>query len=271
MKYYKNLLFFSVIINSFLVFSQNKLNWKENYRYEIDSTYKWRVDGIGNIYAFRNNIISKYDSIGVFKFSESQKRFGTIQSISPVNAMKLIVFSEEQQLICTVDNTLTNYSNCKDLSGFEIQYATFLSASSRPNKLWVFDQLNSTLLLLNLNGEVEQKISNLNNTIGIENVNSLFEVNSKLYIYDSGKGMFSFDIYGSLLHFEDFRNAQSVVVDEKNIIYLKNNKLLFINLKSGEKREVILPLEGIKNFQKLANYYFFRRGNKIYKYQLDLD
>lgn len=271
MKFYKFSVFIIIIINSVSIFSQNKINWKENYRYEIDSTYEWRIDGIGNIYAFRNNIISKYDSIGVFKFSESQKRFGTIQSISLVNAMKLIVFSEEQQLMCTVDNTLTNYSNCKDLSGFEIEYATFLAASSRPNKVWVFDQLNSTLLLLNLNGEIEQKISNLNNTIGIENVSFLFEVDSKLYIYDSGKGMFSFDIYGSLLHFEEFKSAQSVVVDENNIIYLKNNKLLFINLKSSEKRTVILPMEGIKDFQKLANYYYFRRCDKIYKYQLDLD
>lgn len=270
--FYKRLfIFLTVSIHSLIVYSQKNTSWKEIYQYGIDSTSNFKVDGIGNVFIYKNNIISKYDSIGVLKFSESQKRFGNILSVLPVNAMKLIVFSEEQQLICSVDNTLTNYSNCLDLGSFGIEYGTFLAVSDRPNNFWVYDQLNSMLLLLNINGKTEQKISNLKNTIGFNKVDYLFEKDNVLYLYDASKGMFSFDLYGTLIYFDAQLGMESVVISEDNICYLNEGVLIIYNTKNRNKKQVNLPFDGVTKMDKLGNHFYFKKGDKIFKYQLVLD
>ena len=263
--------FLFISMQSLCISAQNSTYWKEVYQYDIDSSSNFKVDGIGNIFVYENNVISKYDSIGVLKFSESSKRFGKIQSVLPVNAMKLIVFSEEQQLICSVDNTLTNYSNCLELDNFGIEYGTFTSVSNRSNNFWVYDQLNSMLLLLNINGKIEQKISNLKHTIGFNNVDYLFERNNVLYLYDASKGMFSFDLYGTLIYFDAQLDMESVVISDDNIFYLNKDLLIVYNIKSRIKKEFNSPIEGVTKIDKLGNHFYFKKGNKIFKYQLVLD
>jgi hypothetical protein len=170
-----------------------------------------------------------------------------------------------------VDNTLTNYSNCLELDNFGIEYGTFTSVSNRPNNFWVYDQLNSMLLLLNINGKTEQKISNLKHTIGFNNVDYLFERNNVLYLYDASKGMFSFDLYGTLIYFDAQLDMESVVISDDNIFYLNKDLLIVYNIKSRIKKEFNSPIEGVTKIDKLGNHFYFKKGNKIFKYQLVLD
>lgn len=253
-------------------FSQSNYKWIKKSVFPIDSLYEWKLDGLGNIYSFKNNIIQKHDSIGIFKFSESQKMIGKVNALLPINAMKLIVFSEEQQLICTSDNTLTNYSNCKELDELGVEYGTKIAVSSRPNKIWIYDQVNSDLLLFSLDlGKVEEKISNLKNTIGITGVDFIKEVDNKLFIYDKNKGMYQFDLYGTLLSFDEVKEAISVDLDHLNIIYFFDDKLHFYNLKLFAEREIELPIDGVSNFQKQGMNFYFKTVDKIIEYQLVLE
>lgn len=271
-RFFNLLVVFFVIFSGKVTFSQSNYKWIKKSFFSIDSLFKWELDGLGNVYSFKNNIIQKHDSIGVFKFSESQKTVGKVSALLPINAMKLIIFSEEQQLICTSDNTLTNYSNCKELDELGIEYGTKIAVSSRPNKIWIYDQVNSDLLLVSLDfGEIEQKISNLKNVIGITGVDFIKEVDNKLFIYDKNKGMYQFDFYGTLLSFEEIIGATSVDLDQSNVVYLFKDKLHFYNLKFFTEREIEVPLDGVFNFQKQGMNFYFKTTDKIIEYQLVLE
>ena len=81
----------------------------------------WNVDNLGNLYVIQNNFISKLDSSGKQTYSQSIKSLGRISEIEPINAMKLVLFSEEQQSICFLDNTLSLNGSCKYFDEFDIK------------------------------------------------------------------------------------------------------------------------------------------------------
>ena len=100
-------------------------------------------------------------------FSQSIKSIGDIDQILPINALKTYLFSQTQQQICLIDNTLSIQSACIDLEELEIQYALFCAVSGRPNLIYVYDQFNSTLFLINTKSNtVIQKVSNLEGVLG---------------------------------------------------------------------------------------------------------
>jgi len=82
----------------------------------------WNIDNLGNIYAIQNEVIVKFDSTGKQTFSQSIKSLGRISEIEPINSMKIVLFSEEQQNICFLDNTLSLNGNCKNFEEFDVHF-----------------------------------------------------------------------------------------------------------------------------------------------------
>lgn len=269
MNYTLCFLFFLFCSN--LSLTQEQFEWVKGVDYKIDSLSKWKADGLGNVYVFKNNVINKYDSLGVFKFSESQKNVGSIKDVLPVNAMKVLLFSEEQQMICSSDNTLTNYSGCIDLSSLDIEYATMVSSSSQPDKFWVFDQINYDLVLYSLLGTQSQKITNIKRTIGFNSIEYLKEHENKLFIYDKTIGLYLFDIYGSVINFYPILGATSIAVSNNLVLFQFENSMLIWDFKTNKELTLPLPIVGVKEIQKQEDVYYLQLKNKIYKYRLVLN
>ncbi len=268
LKYYISIL---TIFASFVVLSQNEVNWTQKASFSIDSNDIWTIDVLGNTYITKKETIQKYDSLGKFKFSQSQKSSGRLSSIQTINTMKLVAFSEEQQEICFFDNTLTPYESCIDFEDYNISYASSVAVSSQPDKFWVYDQLNSRLHLLSLEQtDQAQEIENIKGMLNSIQLTSMFENNQFLYLIDLNQGVFILDIYGSIVNFIKRKNFKSFQVDEQNYYFTQEDNLLIINKETNQETTLPLPFNGIFEFKKSINGYFFRSSKEIRKYHLFL-
>ena len=153
-----------ILITQSQLIAQNDIsyNWYKEIKYTIGARENWSVDGLLNVYISNDSSIEEYDSVGVLKFAESIKSLGKMTQLVPVNTMKLIHFSEEQQTLCYLDNTLSQLDDCIELADKGVVNATTISSSNQPDKIWVLDNLNSRLLLLPLEGNGQpQEIVNV--------------------------------------------------------------------------------------------------------------
>ena len=268
------LIIFFLFIGSISI-AQKSFEWKKySVSYQIDSLSDWQVDLLENVFVFKKNIIQKYDSVGLLKFSESQKKIGKIAELIPLNAMKIWSFSEEQQLICSLDNTLTNLFDCLELADLECEYVTKIAASSQPNKVWIFDQVNYNLLFYSISGTNQnQRITNLNQTLGLNQLEKMEEFENRLFLFDKEKGVYILDIYGTLIQHFPIENASSVLLDSKFIAVNHGNKLKLIDYQGFNISEIPLPgeLKNIQEIKKVGNNYFFRTKNQVLKYRLVLN
>ena len=259
------------------VFSQVKsqeidtVQWKKRGEVNIGFEDVWSVDILGNVYSTDDRVINKYDTIGKLKFSQSIKSFGHLKDLQPINPMKVVGFSEEQQIICVLDNTLTLSDECIDLTRFDIGNASLIAVSGQSDKLWVVDQLNSKLLLLSLNYSSQfQEVKNLQGILNMAEILLVKEVNNELFIADAKGKIYQFDIYGSLLSVYEYIGLKDILVKDNTLIILTNNQLILRNMLTNEKKIMNLPMKDISELELSGNYFYFRAENKIVKYSLIL-
>jgi hypothetical protein len=158
----------------------------------------WNVDELQNLYLIQANTLIKCDSSGKEMFSQSIKSIGNISQIEPINALKIAVFSEEQQSICLFDNTLTLNGECNYLDKYGIRNAKLIARSNRPNLFWIYDQFNSTLLLVDIiSNKTIQKVENIKGQLFKSKheteVEKIQEYNNHLYLIDSKETIYEFD------------------------------------------------------------------------------
>ena len=243
--------------------------WKALHSWGIGSDEIWTTDVLGNVLLTKKNLIQKFDSTGVLKYSQSIRSFGRLKDIQTVNSMRIIAFSKEQQTVCLLDNTLTLSENCIELADFNIGNATSFCVSSQPDKIWILDQLNSRLLLLSLGKTNQfQEISNLKGILALDHVDQLTEYNNRLYIIDRTKGIYEFDLYGTLLNVIPAEGFTSVFFAKENAFLLTNEHLKVIHLVSLKTTQIPIPVKDVTQFQITESAFYFRSTSKIYNYLL---
>lgn len=262
--------FLLFILSSFQLIAQNdSLSWKKGFEKEIGVNEIWTNDVIGNLYITRKNIIEKYDSTGRLLFSQSIRSIGKIKEMAPINAMKLAVFSEDQQSLCILDNTLSLSEKCSDLSDFDIELGVHFAVSAQTDRIWVLDQPNSRLLLVSLGRTAtSQEVKNLKGVLEINDVLDITEYNNDLYLTDRGKGVFRFDRYGSFIDLYSTEDCEHVSVVDGNMLTLCSGQITITELQSGKKVTLPVPIDGIKSFRNYGNSFWFRTENKVINYHL---
>ncbi len=264
-------MFFVILVSKAQSQVFDSLHWEKNGEYTIDQDDIWSVDVLGNVYITKNKALQKFDSTGVLKFSQSIKSFGRIKEIQSINTMKLVTFSEEQQTVCLLDNTLSLSEECLDLSNFDIGNASHIAVSGQPDKLWVVDQLNSKLLLLSLNGTNQfQEIKNLKGILNSAEIVSIQEAENHLFLVDSTGKIFEFDLYGSLLSVFEFDTFKSMFFMDKSFVLVRNDSVNIRKINDSSNDFIKLPTIGISEVKLSGNFFYFRAENKILKYALTL-
>lgn len=270
----KAFLFIALLLNltpSVNAQTLDSIEWIKNGEYSIGQNDVWSVDVLGNVYITKNKVLQKFDSSGVLKFSQSIKSFGRIKEIQFINTMKLVTFSEEQQTVCVLDNTLTLIDECLDLSNYDIGNASHFAVSGQPDKLWVVDLLNSKLLLLSLNGTNQfQEIKNLTGILNLYQIEAIKEIENHLFLLDSKGDIYEFDLYGSLINVHKFGFFKSFTVKDESFVLLLNDQLNIRHLNKSSNEFIKLPTNGINDFKLSGKFFYFRTENKILKYSLRL-
>jgi hypothetical protein len=230
----------------------------------------WNIDNLGNLYVIQNNSISKLDSSGKQTYSQSIKSLGRISEIEPINAMKLVLFSEEQQSICFMDNTLSVNGNCKYFDAFDVKNAKLIATSNRPNLIWVLDEYRSTIRLIDIvNDKIIQRVENMK---GILNESSDFvdltEKNNFLYLTLANGKVYQFDQMLSETGIQLDNFAQISSNKEELAFYLKDNQFTIMNLSSNETKSINFLEKNVIDFKIQGDFLYFRSERIISNYSV---
>lgn len=202
----KNLITCFLIIVHQLLLAQSQ--WEEKWSVPCDSNTVWDIDQANNSIVYGQNNLIKRDGNGKKISEQSIKSIGEITKIDASNTFKMAVFSENQQQICFLDNALAIQNECIDLTTFDIQYAETFSYTAQNDRLWVYDQLNSTVKLITLESMNQQTIQNLRSLIQFTVIDQLFEWNNELYLVTDNERIHHFDVFGSYLGTITVPNSQ---------------------------------------------------------------
>ena len=189
----------------------------------------WTIDGQQNLLVASENNIQKKVIKGERRFNQTFKSLGNIQAIVPINAMKTLLFSDVQQSMAIVDNTLSQQGDIIDLSELGFSNVLFICASNRPNLVWVFDQFRSSLNLVDFQkSQILQSIQNVE-TKG-NSILEMKEYQDHLYVLFSDGMMNRYDFllnfsgtYDSTPHLCDVRRKSLLV----HVCFLLEIPLIF--------------------------------------------
>ena len=267
----KTILIFFISTVTLFSFGQDSLGyvWKPKGELLIVESEFWEVDAFENIYTSTGNSINKYNQDAELQFSQSIKRLGRMSQLVLINTMRLIHFSEEQQTLCYFDNTLSEMDDCVELSDQGVVNASLVCGSSQPNKIWVLDNLNSTLSLFSLDKLIqEQEINNLKGILNIENISDIKESGSRLYLLDKTQGIYVFDLCGSLLDFIPKKSIQQFAVIGSTLYTLIAGDLKIVSIDTDEEISVKLPIDKVFDFQIQNGTFYLRANNSVHKFEL---
>lgn len=237
--------------------------------YMIDSTSKWTVDVLGNTYQYKKDQIKKVDSAGVVRFTQSAKSLGVISQIHPINTMKLAVFSEEQQMICFFDNTLTLTDDCLELADLNFENVTTFSVSSQPNKFWLYDAANSKIELISIVENIQQQaIVNAKGLLNCQQIDWIQEINGNLYVVDFSKGVYQLDKYGTLLNFFESSQILACSIKGNALLLFARNELIVLDTRDQHQFKVTYPITAVSAIQVIGNQVYMQDKNTLKKYQI---
>ena len=237
--------------------------------FDLPENAVWTIDGLDNLIISDKDKLSKYDKDGKLLFEQSQKSTGRFDELGMVNTLKFYAFSESQQSVCFFDNSLTMLDKCIDFSQYDFMNITAVASSSQSDKMWAFDQVNSTLNLLSLKGlQQSQQVKNLNGILDASNITQLLEWENKLFVLDSKKGVYIFDLYGTLMRFIAVKNAKWIQVKEGKIICLMDYALEFYSIEEKPDDVIIHYSFRYSKPQKMllaSKHLYFQQDQKIFK------
>ena len=232
----------------------------------------WNIDELQNLYLIQGSTLIKCDSSGKQLFSQSIKSIGNVAQIEPINALKIAVFSEEQQSICLFDNTLTLNGECNYLDKYGIRNAKLISRSNRPNLFWIYDQFNSTLLLIDIiSNKTIQKVDNIKGLIlkGEEEneVEKIQEFNNHLYLIDSKETIYEFDQLMTLNR-EFIKHSKKIVFWDNQLIEMEGNKTWITSLINKEIKTYTSTDRNPKDIKIKGKFLYMNIENKILRFAL---
>ena len=232
----------------------------------------WNIDELQNLYLIQGSTLIKCDSSGKQLFSQSIKSIGNVAQIEPINALKIAVFSEEQQSICLFDNTLTLNGECNYLDKYGIRNAKLISRSNRPNLFWIYDQFNSTLLLIDIiSNKTIQKVDNIKGLIlkGEEEneVEKIQEFNNHLYLFDSKETIYEFDQLMTLSG-EFKKHSKKIAFWENQLIEMEGNKTWITSLINKEIKTYTSTDRNPKDIKIKGKFLYMNIENKILRFAL---
>lgn len=199
-----------------------------------ETTEQTFMDYGNNLYFVTKDQITRQSLATGIANVQSQKIWQSIDQIICINAMKTVVFSQAQQQLCFTDNTLSQQGTCLDLQDYHFENVTKIASSKRPDMLWLYDELNSTLVLFNfVQRQIIQSVSNLRGMLNLR---------GEPHLEENAMGLWIFTTEGQIIRMDDYLNAisqqsfpySSIVPFKNGCILLRDEQLYYNSLINGE-------------------------------------
>jgi hypothetical protein len=214
------------------------LTYNENVYAQSDSAFylsktiqgdisDFTVDNTGNIYTLsRSNLLKKLspsgDSIGVYN---AVTRFGDISLIDVTNPLKILLYYKDFATIVEADRFL-NILNTIDLRSLGIFQVKTIGLAY-DNNIWLFDELDAQLKRIADDGTLINQTTDFRQLFDtIPDPSVIIDQTEFVYLYDTARGVYAFDHYGTLKSHVLLKNWQDFTVIDKSIIG-RNNRFFF--------------------------------------------
>jgi len=166
----------------------------------------------------------KYTPEGKEKFRYNNFSLGNPTLADATNPFQILLYYPEFQTIVTLDNTLNEAARYElfDLQVNEVEALCF----ANDGNVWLYDPITFTLKKIDRNGEIllESEIF----TFLFDELpqpNFLVERNNQIYLNDSTRGVFVFDVYGAFEELIELKNLMTFQVLDRKIVYQNEGNL----------------------------------------------
>jgi archaellum component FlaG (FlaF/FlaG flagellin family) len=176
------------------------------------------VDNLDNIYILNSrNQIRKYnangDSVAIFN---DVRKFGQVTYMDVSNPLKVLLYYKDFATVVMLDRFL-NVRNTIDLRRSNILQVQAIG-QSYDNKIWVYDELENKLKKIDEDGALLQETADFR--LLLQQAPApvrIFDENKYVYLYDTLKGVYVFDYFGTLKNNLLIRQWQNFKVTGKYI------------------------------------------------------
>lgn len=235
-----------------------------------DSTYHWTSDEWGQLYQWKDNTVWLQNEQNQQPFQETYKTLGDISDIQPINGLRGLLFSENQQMLALVDNTLQLQEGIIAFYELDFSAVSKIAASSRPDFIWLFDQYRERLILYNFKqAEVIQIADNCFGGSKDAQVIQFFECQQTLICYLSDGRFFEFDRNLTLVK-KLTLTPELTLFGYQNDIWLQDQNWIEKLKPSIHSNRIELPITNHRELQVLQDRFYFQQGVKIKVYRLIL-
>jgi hypothetical protein len=235
------LLFYFSIFTAVYGFAQNDSSFVFKKIYPGNFSY-FTIDNLDNIYLLSNtNQLKKISRDGDSVVFNDVRKYGKLFSIDATNPLKLLLYYKNFSTIVVLDRFL-NILNTINLRQQNI-YKVKAIAASYDNNIWLFDEDDAMLKKIDDNGMVLMSTVDFRNIFdSIPSPEQILDRDKFVYLYDTAKGFYTFDYYGSFKTRIPFLNWSSIDVIANNLYGFSNNLLHQYKPGSLNLREYVLPV-----------------------------
>jgi hypothetical protein len=239
----------------------------------IPGTYSYlTVDNLNNVYIINETnqlkkIYANGDSASVFN---DVKQFGNPSYIDVSNPLKILLYYNKYATTVVLDRFL----NVRNTLNFRKQNIFLVNSigTSYDNNIWLFDEQNFSLKKIDDEGKAVQE--SVDWRLLFDTMPSpikLMDRNTFVYLYDSTKGFYIFDYYGSFKTKLPFKSWHFIEISGDYIFGFNENKLYSYHLKTTELKEYVMP-SFIKDYTSIEAmngklYILKKEGVEIYSIQ----
>lgn len=229
------------------------------------------VDNLGNIYTLNKTnqlkkISPKGDSLSIYN---EVKRYGKVYSIDVTNPLKLLMFYKDFGTIVVLDRFLT-VINTLDLRKQGIYQASAISQSF-DNGIWIYDEQEAKLKRMNDEGNIIDQTADFRQSMeAAPSPSFLIDQNRLVYLYDSARGVFVFDYFGTLKNKVSLLGWTDFQVIDNNVYGRKEGVFQRYQLNALSLIEQKLP-SGIADSEKIRvspNYLYSLKSGTLRVYAL---
>jgi hypothetical protein len=235
--------------------------------YPGNFTY-FTIDNLDNIYLLSNtNQLKKISPNGDTLVFNEVRKYGKLFSIDATNPLKVLLYYKNFSTIVVMDRFLNvrNTINLRQQNIFKVKAV----AASYDNNIWLFDEGDAMLKKIDDNGAVLMASVDFRNIFdSVPSPEQITDRDKFIYLYDTTKGFYTFDYYGSFKTRIPFLNWNSTDVIGSNL-YGFSNHLLHqykpgslnlkdyplpasfenaLQIKAGNNKIFVLQKEGLQQF-----------------------
>lgn len=255
-------MFFLFSLLTGLAFAQNDSSFILTKTYPGDYTY-FTIDNLDNIYLLSNtNTLKKISPNGDSVVFNEVRKYGKLFSVDATNPLKILLYYKNFSTVVVMDRFLNirNTINLRKQNIFKVKAI----AASYDNNIWVFDEGDATLKKIDDNGAVLMSSVDFRNLFdSTPSPEQILDRDKFVYLYDSTKGFYTFDYYGSFKSRIPFLNWNSTDVIAGTLYGFSDHILHQYKPGSLNLKEYSLPLSFDNALQIKAG------NNKLFVLQKD--